>query len=179
MVADAVTSYITGTSVTFTLRMWNRWMFFSLCHFSIHESCKLRICVFIQTIDHVNGYVANLAIKDFTTNSNSMPHRILNQIPLVLKFKVPSATISHLPQPSWIKSIGTFQGPYGHFKHEANLLRLRASTLDIIYRSLHKHCAYVADVGFKCILLNTSPPEQNGRHFGRRRFQEHYLEWKW
>ena len=28
-------------------------------------------------------------------------------------------------------------------------------------------------------LINSSPPRQNGRHFGRRHFQMHFLEWKW
>ena len=27
--------------------------------------------------------------------------------------------------------------------------------------------------------LNSSPPAQNGRHFSRRHFQMHFLEWKW
>ena len=27
--------------------------------------------------------------------------------------------------------------------------------------------------------INSSPPEQNGHHFGRRYFQVHFLEWKW
>ena len=27
--------------------------------------------------------------------------------------------------------------------------------------------------------INSSPPGKNGRHFGRRQFQMHFLEWKW
>ena len=29
------------------------------------------------------------------------------------------------------------------------------------------------------MLLSSSPPGQNGRHFGRRQLQMHFLEWKW
>ena len=31
----------------------------------------------------------------------------------------------------------------------------------------------------KLQLIDSSPPGQNGRHFDRRQFQMHFLEWKW
>ena len=40
---------------------------------------------------------------------------------------------------------------------------------------------YVSHLMCKPMLcwINSSPPEQNGHHFGRRYFQVHFLEWKW
>ena len=32
---------------------------------------------------------------------------------------------------------------------------------------------------FLWIFINSSTPGQNGRHFGRRQIQRHFLEWKW
>ena len=29
------------------------------------------------------------------------------------------------------------------------------------------------------VAITSSPPGQNGRHFGRRQFQMHFCEWKW
>ena len=42
-----------------------------------------------------------------------------------------------------------------------------------------RHERWILNMPEEGDVINSSPPAQNGRHFGRRQFQMHFLEWKW